>query len=255
MDKVTAWYNHPAALLDLHPMSQRMLDYRMSFHVLPADVSVKTMRGLVQKLDKAPAHSFRYKNDWYSLGVEHMATFYEDAVLHAVGKRRMEEWWAGSGLAGRVCTVGAALTFWYSLDGSNMLPDAIEMGMKSTALAEFESVFCLTYQDFVNMPAHVRVIDCGKIMPFGKFKRALDTGSASVEGFIAILAEWVKQMAAFELPELKRFDAVTTFDGDSLWQSEAIPPAVVCGHAAATLRVNRVSYENRNKPGRLKKLT
>ena len=42
---------------------------------------------------------------------------------------------------------------------------------------------------------------------------------------------------------------------DSLWQMEAIPPTMVCGHASTTLEQNRVSQQNRNMPSRLEALT
>ena len=70
-----------------------------------------------------------------------------------------------------------------------------------------------------------------------------------------MLAEWIKQVGAFELREIAQFDAVTTFDGDSLWQSQAIPPIMEYGHASATLELNQVSMDNLNKPKRLTKLS
>jgi len=214
------------------------------------------MRKLMSKLDLKVAHSFEYNGNWRSLGAADLATFYEDRALHMVGRRRISEWWAQqpeSSFSDSEASTGAALTFWYSMDNSPRVPDAIEVGLTSTQLAQFEQVFCLTYQHFNNLPKHITVVDCNRIMPESQFLRVLDSNKTMV-GFVAVLAEWIKQVAALELEELRPFAAVTTFDGDSLWQRRAVP-RTFCGHAAGTLEVNRVSHENRDKPSRLVRLS
>ena len=79
-----------------------------------------------------------------------LATHYEDAALHHVGKLRTEEWFAAQDETLRIgCATrtGCALTFWYQLDESKLLalPDGIAAGLRSLKLAQFEKVFCLTY--------------------------------------------------------------------------------------------------------------
>ena len=104
------------------------------------------------------------------------------------------------------------------------------------------------------MPPHIIALDCRRVLPEDLFTACLHSNTKTT-GFIAVLAEWIKQVGAFELSEIAQFDAVTTFDGDSLWQSQAIPPIMECGHASATLELNLVSMENLNKPKRLTKLS
>ena len=79
-----------------------------------------------------------------------LATHYEDAALHHVGKLRTEEWFAAQDETFRIgCATrtGCALTFWYQLDESQplRLPDGIVAGLRSLKLAQFEQIFCLTY--------------------------------------------------------------------------------------------------------------
>ena len=93
-------------------------------------------------------------------------------------------------------------------------------------------------------------------MPLHIFRSVLARGAVQItEGIIAVIAEFIKLVGAHTLVELKQFPAVTTFDGDSLWVSKAIPPVVVCGHASASLAHNPVSYENKAKANRLEKFT
>ena len=70
---------------------------------------------------------------------------------------------------------GAALTFWYAippmdsmgLDNAEeelQLPYAIQIGLRTTLLGEFDAVYCLTYnQTFVNMPQHVQILDASRV--------------------------------------------------------------------------------------------
>ena len=192
-----------------------------------------------------------------------MSTFYEDASLHAVGAIRMNEWWQKSDLSQHEGRTGCALTFWASLSGvddldrapSITLPDAIEAGLLSLPLAEFEHVYIMTYgQTFDNLPSFMTVVDANRVLEESVFLRALSSGKACA-GFIAVLAEWMKQVAALQLPEVQQYPFVTTFDCDSLWRSRAVPPATCCGHAAGTLQQNNVSRENVNKPKRMQKFT
>ena len=198
-DKVSQWYNHTAALLDVFPLAPRMQKLRSSFPVLgTGNVTLRPMRRLMGKLDSKPAHSFRYKQSWHSLSADALATYYEDRVLHIVGKERMANWWHSQ--VDSSARTGAALTFWWSLDGSDSLPDAAEAGLQTTVLAEFEQVFCLCYpsQTFRNMPGHVTVLDCNLVLPEDRFVKTLASNPACV-GFIAVLAEWLKLVGANEL--------------------------------------------------------
>ena len=136
-DKVSEWYKHPAALLKEYPLSSAATAHREALPLLEGDLTYRMMRPLMQKLASRPAHSFQYKGRWISLSVEALATFYEDAALHEVGAVRMKEWWVSQSLS--ICHTGAALTFWYSMDGSMRLPDAIEAGLMSTRIAEFQA--------------------------------------------------------------------------------------------------------------------
>jgi len=256
-NKVKTWFNHPAALTSQFPLSAPAKDILVSCPGVEADPTVRETRSLLGKLDVRLGHSFEYNDEWFSLNANEIATFYEDRVLHMIGRQRIAEWWASqpeSVFSHAATKTGAAVTFWYSMDNSPRLPDAIEVGLASTLLAQFEQVFCLTYQPFENMPPHITVVDCGKILPENEFAQVLDS-MKGVCGFVAVLAEWIKQVAALELDELRPFAAVTTFDGDSLWQRRCVPPRLFSGHAAGTLQVNQVSHENVNKPKRLIKLS
>jgi len=255
-DKISEWYENPAAMMSEFPLSRAAEQCRLSFPVVEEHVSLRTSRTLMNHLDVKPAHSFQYNGKWCSLGAAELATFYEDRALHAVGKLRMEEWASQQQCCGSSTKTGAALTFWYAMNNATRLPDAIEVGLLSTTLAQFEKVFCLTYptQQFENMPRHITILDCNAILSEDHFLRVLHSNSRTV-GFIAVLAEWIKQVGALELAELKPFVAVTTFDGDSLWQSCGIPPIMAFDHASATLELNPVSFENRDKPQRLIKLS
>lgn len=263
--KVDAWYAHPAAMLDKYPLSTQIWEERDKHAKLPDTLTFATIRPLYNKLPAPkPAHSFKYKDEWKSLTIEAMATFYEDVVLHQVGQMRLSAWWADASLgkcvSRRRCvsSVGAALTMWFDVNSTGTLPDAIEIGLLSTKVGRFEKVFCLCFKDepgqtFTNMPPHIEVLDLARLMSFETFTKVL--ASVRTTGFIAVLAEWVKQIAALDLPDVKWFDAVTTIDCDSLWQMKAMPPSMVCGHAAATLEVNPVSRLNTDMPKRLNALT
>ena len=197
-----------------------------------------------------------YKGYWKSISAVALSTFYEDSALHEVGKIRMAEWWRAQKDVTVPLRTGVALTFWYSLDGSHVLPDAIKVGLKSTLTAEFEAVFCLTYQSFTNMPSHVRTINCETLLSYSVFSQVLCNGSALVgDGFIGVIAEWIKLVGAAELDVIREFEAVTICDPDSLWQSRAIPPVIAFGHASATLQVEEVSGEDEDKVTQLKHLT
>ena len=192
-----------------------------------------------------------------------MSTFYEDASLHAIGAIRMKEWWQKSGYSQHEARTGCALTFWASLSGvggldrapSITLPDGIQAGLRSLPLAEFEHVYIMTYgQKFDNLPSFMTVLDANRVLKEEDFLRALSSGKACT-GFIAVLAEWMKQVAALQLPEVQQYPFVTTFDCDSLWRSRAVPPATCCGHAAGTLKQNKRSRANVDMPKRMQKLT
>ena len=255
MDKVSEWYASGASMLDELPLSPDASALRDTFPILEKKLTYKYIRPLIASLDDSPGHSFKYKDGSRSLSAAAMATYYEDRILNIVGEHRMKEWWDTQPLSKAPIGVGAALTFWYSLDGSNELPDAIVAGLKSTVIAEFQEVFCLTYQRFDNMPKHIVIIDCGKVLPEDRFQMVLQHGNSHMTGFIAVLAEWIKQVAASELEGLREYEAITTFDCDSLWLSKAVPPESVYGHAAATLGLNPVSRLNINMPKRIETMT
>ena len=82
--KVDEWYNHCGALLDILPLTENQIASRNSFPVLESPATVTMARSLLKLVPNSPAHSFQYKNQWKSLSVEAMATFYEDAALHTV---------------------------------------------------------------------------------------------------------------------------------------------------------------------------
>ena len=101
----------------------------------------------------------------------------------------------------------------------------------------------------------IEILDANRVLNFNRFKECLRTGTAACTGFIAVLAEWIKLVGAAELEEIKQYPACTTFDTDSLWRSLAIPPAMMCGHAFASLSQNPVSRENKDMQKRLGKFT
>lgn len=248
VDKVSEWYKHRASLQDVLPLSHATNNVRQSLSLLPERVTLASVRPLFNKIPGHPAHS-RKKDDgfWMSLSAESMGTHYEDAILHMVGYERMKEWWEIKPYEIRSSNaVGLALTFWFCMgDGPPwFLPDAIEEGLKSTELAEFQDVWCLTYQRIENMPPHIKVVPCSKVLPVETFHAVLAHGTMQLDSFIAVFAEWIKQVAADSLPGLQNFQSVTTFDGDSIWLARALPPQRAFGHAAATLEVNRASFEN-----------
>ena len=165
-DKITEWYAHPASLLEDFPLSDDAIECRKAHPVIEGSPSLRHMRDLMRTLDVTIAHSFEYKGKWHSLQACHLATFYEDRALHMVGERRIQDWWAARPLSDRSETrTGVALTFWFSLNDAPRVPDAIEVGLTSTLLAEFEAVFLLAYQRFDNVPEHIHVIDGNKVMP------------------------------------------------------------------------------------------
>lgn len=174
--KVELFFEHPSALLAEYPLSEKAKEVWAQFPPLDGSETFIKMRGLLAKLPSHPAHSYLESGKWKSLSVATMATFYEDAVLHAIGMVRMSELYKNA----RDCElhVGAALTFWHALDARPFwhaldLPDAIAAGLSSTHLAEFEQVFCLTYQSFTNMPSHITVLDCNEVLPLHIFERVL----------------------------------------------------------------------------------
>ena len=195
--------------------------------------------------------------------LEVLATWYEDRALHDVGYIRMRDWWAARSAA--PLSTGAALTFWVTLEnefevvkGPTTLPDAIVAGMKSTALAEFEHVYCMCFpqvQTLTNMPDGITLIDATAVMRFEDFQELLASQTPQLKGFVAVLAEWLKLVAASQLPEIAKYDAVVTFDCDTLWQRKALPSNLVFGHFSGTLAQNPVSRKNRNMPKRLSNLT
>ena len=192
-----------------------------------------------------------------------LATWYEDRALHDVGHIRMQEWWAPRSAA--PLSTGAALTFWVTLEngfevvkGPTTLPDAIEAGMRSTVLGEFEHVFCMCYpqvQTLNNMPDNITLVDATAIMDFEDFQMLLASQTPNLRGFVAVLAEWLKLVGALRLPQLADYSAVVTFDCDTLWQRKALPSKLVCGHFAGTLGQNPVSRLNRDMGKRLCGLT
>jgi hypothetical protein len=259
-DKVQRWYDHAASLLGKYPLSEAAATLRANFPGVESGYTVGSVRSLLGLVQRGPAHSYKNaQNNWVSLPANCMLTFYEDAVLHEVGERRMAEWWDGQSVLKSAVEdkkVGAALTFWHSMDGSRRLPDAIEVGLTSTLIAEFEDVYCLSYQGrFENLPAHIKLIDANRVLPKDVFNSTLQHGYSRTGGFIAVLAEWLKQLGAYKLPELRAYTATTTFDGDSIWRKNAFPPVLGYGHASATLSQNPVSQDNRNPSKRREKLT
>ena len=106
----------------------------------------------------------------------------------------MADWWSSQ--EDTSARTGAALTFW-SLDGSDSLPDAAAAGLQTTVLAEFENVFILCYpsQKFRNLPEHVTVFDANLVLPEHRFGKTLASNPNCV-GFIAVLAEWLKLVGA-----------------------------------------------------------
>ena len=189
--KQTWWYLTSASMLAEYPLSAEAVAKKDEFTTLVSPIRYAAMRPLFNSVKHSPAHSFQYKKKWKSLSAEAMATYYEDAALHAVGEIRMKDWWSCNTWVHRPAT-GAALTFWFSLDGSPTLPDAIVAGLQSTKLADFEAVFCLTYQQLTNLPAHINVIDANDVLPHNIFLKVLKHGTEKTRGFIAVLAEWIK---------------------------------------------------------------
>ena len=105
------------------------------------------------------------------------------------------------------------------------------------------------------MPEHIEVINANRVMPFLVFRRTLCAGSRDIKGFIAVLSDFLKLGGAQNLPQVRAYSACTTFDADTLWQRKAMPPMMAFGHASATLAINNISRENRDKGKRAEKLT
>ena len=112
-------------------------------------------------------HSFRLKEDKQcSFDIAHLVTYYEDVVLSLVGRERMKEWWQNLGETKQTnltSRTGCAVCFWYSLDGDNRLPYAIEMGARSMEIAQFDEVFVLAYQEFINMPNWIKMVNANLV--------------------------------------------------------------------------------------------
>ena len=83
-------------------------------------------------------------------------------------------------------------------------------------------------------------------MAYDEFKEILKSCASQMDGFIALLADFLKAKAALHHPELQRHSATTVIDADTIWLKPAEPPNTFCGHAFATLAVNPVSRENRH---------
>ena len=105
------------------------------------------------------------------------------------------------------------------------------------------------------MPEHIEVINANRVMPFLVFRRTLCAGSRDIKGFIAALSDFLKLGGAQNLLQVRAYSACTTFDADTLWQRKAMPPMMAFGHASATLAINNISRENRDKGKRAEKLT
>jgi hypothetical protein len=161
------WMSEHDLLID-HPLSDAAVAMGAELHG-PAPPTLDGARSKLRRLDKRIAHSFEHGGEWKCLTKDELGRFFRDRSAHMVGQLRMQEWWESQGGAdphqetrGR----GAALAFWYQLDGADLLPDAIEEGLASTKNAMFSVVFCLTFleQVFANMPEHVVVLDASQVI-------------------------------------------------------------------------------------------
>ena len=168
-DKISMFFSHPAACLEEWPLSENALAVLERHPRVNDDtIIVAKIRKMVKSLDKQfrLAHSFKLNNKWYSFDIAHLVTYYEDVVLSLVGRERMKEWWQNLGETKQTnltSRTGCAVCFWYSLDGDNRLPYAIEMGARSMEIAQFDEVFVLAYQEFVNMPNWIKMLDANLV--------------------------------------------------------------------------------------------
>ena len=156
--KVAAWYSCSAALLVQYPLSNASSQLRRE---LPDTANLKNQDFRDMSRRTEVVATYKYKGKWTNVSKDALGTYYDDRNLHQVGELRMKEWW--SQRSSQNNRVGCALTFWFALDGSTVLPDAIAAGLKSTLLGEFDDVFILTYQPFENLPEHIRVLDCNRV--------------------------------------------------------------------------------------------
>ena len=168
-DKISMFFSHPAACLEEWPLSENALAVLERHPRVNDDtIIVAKIRKMVKSLDKQfrLAHSFKLNNKWYSFDIAHLVTYYEDVVLSLVGRERMKEWWQNLGETKQTnltSRTGCAVCFWYSLDGDNRLPYAIEMGARSMEIAQFDEVFVLAYQEFINMPNWIKMVDANLV--------------------------------------------------------------------------------------------
>ena len=141
-DKARRFYKHESALLSRFPLSEASKAIKASYAV-PREktLTLEECRKQMLTLPKEDRTASRFKRHqsgkWIVLNAATLTTYYEDRVLHSVGRQRMAEWHAGCGLT---CDAdGCALAFWHNLDGGPSLPDAITAGLESTVIAEFEA--------------------------------------------------------------------------------------------------------------------
>ena len=155
------WYQAEGALLTAYPLSEAAC--ALVKKLVSADIKldgVRDMRPALKELDEKLVHSFKYKGSWKSFGPEEMKVFYIERARHMVGELRMREW----AMTNVVETddTGIAVCFWYQLDGSRVLEDAIRDGLVSTRVA-FRKTVVMTYQDFDNMPEHVHIVSAEQV--------------------------------------------------------------------------------------------
>ena len=166
-EKAHRYYSHESALLERLPLSAASSDIKERFPIPKVTPGIRGARSLMLKLPSEERTASCFQRDidgekrWITLSAETMTTYYEDRVLHLVGKQRMEEWHAQCGLVDDV--VGCALAFWHNIDGGRSLPDSIAAGLKSTLLGCFDAVYLLSYQSFDNVPPHVQWIDASDV--------------------------------------------------------------------------------------------
>ena len=205
---------------------------------------LRDLRPYLPLLDIKVSHSFPHPkraNKWKSLQPHIIREVYESRRQHTIGKIAMEKW-AAEQKFGR--GPGAAFCFWYSLDGSNKLPQTCLDGLETlVANACFDTAYLIGYKVPTNIPRGLEFLPAEGYMTEAAFKAMLVVGEKKIPGFVALLADYVRLEAA---AGQSKHDFLWVVDCDTIWTSQAIEtPKQFCHHSFATYDVNKASFLNR----------
>ena len=199
---------------------------------------LRELRSYLPLLDIKVSHSFadprvrnkKHPNKWASLPTYAIRVIYESRRQHTIGKLAMELW-AAEQAFGR--GPGAAFCFWYSLDGSNKLPQASLDGLETLVdNAGFDNAYLLGYKKPTNMPRGLTFLRAEPYMTEAAFKAMLVVGEKKIPGFVALLADYIRLAAA--AGQIKH-DFMWVVDCNTIWTSQAMEtPKQFCYHSFAT---------------------